>query len=67
MKDESLIKAKELLTDIIGSSDIDEVDKLELLINLYAFLSNKSYENNINTLRKELESRKYNGSNDKVK
>lgn len=63
MNQESLEKAKELLTDIIGNSDINEIDKVELLINLYAFLNKTNYELNIKTLQKELERRKYDSNN----
>ena len=63
MNQESLEKAKELLTNIIGNSDINEIDKIELLINLYAFLNKTNYEINIKTLQKELERRKYDSNN----
>jgi hypothetical protein len=53
MKKESLDKA----LDLIANSNIDYIDKLELLINLnYMF---ETYEENINYLRKKDKDEKY--------
>ena len=38
MKDVSLNKAISIVTDAIVQSDIEEFDKLELMLNLYHFL-----------------------------
>lgn len=51
MKDESLMKAVSLITDVIIKSDIDPVDKMELLINLQNLLMN--YKESIDILRKK--------------
>ena len=51
MKDESLMKAVSLLTDVIIKSDIDPIDKMELLINLQNLLMN--YKESIDILRKK--------------
>lgn len=51
MKDESLMKAVSLITDVIIKSDIEQVDKLELLINLQNLLMN--YKESIDILRKK--------------
>lgn len=50
METESIDKAIDIITKSITESDINEIDKLELLLNLYHFLND--YENNIETLRK---------------
>ena len=65
MEEASLEKARELLTEVIGNSEINDIDKMELLINLYAFLNKTNYEINIKTLQRELGRRKYNGSDNK--
>ena len=51
MKDESLVKAVSLITDVIIKSDIDPIDKMELLINLQNLLMN--YKESIDILRKK--------------
>jgi hypothetical protein len=51
MKDESLMKAVSIITDVIIKSDIDPVDKMELLINLQNLLMN--YKESIDVLRKK--------------
>ena len=51
MKDESLMKAVSLITDVIIKSDIDSIDKMELLINLQNLLMN--YKESIDILRKK--------------
>ena len=52
MKKESLIKARELVFNIINNSNIDTLDKYELLLNLYNLLDPFGYEENIKTLEK---------------
>lgn len=65
MEQDSLRQARELLSNVIENSEINQADKIELLINLYAFLNGVEYNNNIKILQKELERRKYNGSDNK--
>lgn len=67
MKQESLAEARRLLIDVISDSEIEQIDKLELLKNLYNFLNDLDYDNNIKILQKELELRKQNGSYSKRK
>ena len=52
MKDESLIKARELVFNIINNSKIETLDKYELLLNLYNFLDPYTYEESIKVLQK---------------
>lgn len=40
MEQQSIRKATEIITDAIQNSDINVVDKYELLMNLYVFLTN---------------------------
>lgn len=54
MKEESLNKVREKIIDIINNEDIDNIDKIELMLNLYHFLSPEKYEKNIKTLTKQL-------------
>lgn len=64
MEKESLLEAKKLITDAIGSSKkINQQDRIELLINLYSFLNELSYENNIRTLQKALGQGYYDSNN----
>lgn len=53
MKEESLNRIRLKMMEVITKEDIDEVDKLELLLNLYHFLDNNKYEKNIKVLKKE--------------
>lgn len=50
MDKESLIKAKEILIKTIGNSNINRIDKAELLINIFNLLSN--YDESIKVLQK---------------
>lgn len=52
MDKESLIKARNLLIGDLGKLKINDADKAELLMNLWLFLSEEHYDNNIKTLRK---------------
>lgn len=53
MKNSSLETAKSLIIDVISETNrIDEIDKLELLINLRTFLEPKTYRENVKTLEK---------------
>lgn len=52
MDKESLILAKEIITKGLDeSSEINIVDKVELMLNLDKFLNEKEYEENIQTLK----------------
>lgn len=51
MKKESLIKIRNKIIDILHESDIDPLDKGELVINLIHFLDENSYDGNIRILR----------------
>lgn len=50
MKNTSLEKATELIFEAIDKSDINIIDKCELLFNLKYFLDKEKYEDNIKTL-----------------
>ena len=53
MKNSSLETARMLIYDVISETNrIDEIDKLELLINLRTFLEPKEYRKNIKVLEK---------------
>lgn len=60
MKNSSLEIARMLIYEVISETNrIDEIDKLELLINLRTFLEPKTYRENVKTLEK----RRLNGKN----
>lgn len=60
MKNSSLEEAKSLIIEVISETNkIDEIDKLELLVNLRKFLEPKEYRRNVKILSKE----KHNGKN----
>jgi hypothetical protein len=50
MKNTSLEKATELIFEAIDKSDINIIDKFELLLNLKYFLDKERYKDNIKTL-----------------
>ncbi len=50
MNKESLIKAKELLISSLSKSEIDDIDKVELMLNINKFLDEEIYKDNINIL-----------------
>lgn len=53
MKNSSLEKATQLILDVLeDTTKIDEIDKLELLINIPKFLEPKQYRENVKTLEK---------------
>ena len=60
MNEESLVKARDEIIKALEKADIDNADRLELIINIYHFLDEKKYESNIKTLRLRNESRKSN-------
>ena len=53
MKAESLVRALELCVDAISRSDMDTVDKVEILLNLKYFLEIDSYKRNIQLLQQK--------------
>ena len=53
MKLESLRKIRELVIQAVNDSDINQTDKVELLINLYHFLDEREYERAIMLLQRE--------------
>lgn len=53
MKDSSLQQAQMLIIEVLSETNrIDEIDKLELLINIRNFLEPKDYRKNIKILTK---------------
>lgn len=52
MEKESLIEIRTKLIEVISNSNINPVDKAELMINLYHFLDIKNYDEAIKTLIK---------------
>lgn len=61
MKEESLIQAYYKIYETIDKSTIDDLDKIELLMNLRLFLEPQEYDNNIKVLNKNI--RRQNVSN----
>ena len=55
-----IIKAKEKIIFFLTDVNIDVVDKAELMINLYQFLDENKYEENIKVLKKEQMNEKWN-------
>ena len=51
MNEESLKRVRDEIIKTLEKTDIDNSDKLELIVNLYHFLDEKKYENNIKILR----------------
>ena len=52
MNKESLVKARELVFNIINNSKIETLDKYELLLNLYNLLDPFTYEESMKVLEK---------------
>jgi len=52
MQEESLNKALDAIIPTLELTEMDSTDKLELMLNLRAFLKYKSYERNISVLQK---------------
>ena len=50
MNKESLIKARELLISVLSNSEINDIDKVELMLNINKFLDEEVYKDNINIL-----------------
>lgn len=51
MKKESLDKIRAIIIKDVMTANIDNVDKAELLINLFQFLDENKYRENIDILR----------------
>lgn len=51
MKNTSLEKATELIFEAIDKSDINIIDKTEILLNIRQFLDKENYRNNVKVLR----------------
>lgn len=65
MEQDSLREARKLLVNVIVDSEITQADKIEILMDLYKFLNDIQYNNDIKTFEKELELRKQYDSNSK--
>ena len=57
MNKESLIKAREIIIEALDNSDINLIDKIELMMNLAVLLDVNNYEDDIKILRKERRSK----------
>lgn len=53
MNEESLKRVRDEIIKVLEKLDIDNADKMELIINIYHFLDEKKYDKNIKILRKE--------------
>lgn len=63
MSKESLIKMREFILSLADDNEIDQVDKLELMLNLYKFLDPEYYEKNVKYLSEILIKDKYKEEN----
>lgn len=52
MEKESLIKARNMIIENLNKLDINPSDKAELIMNLWLYLCEENYDNNIKILRK---------------
>lgn len=59
MNKESLRRVRIIINEAISKSDIDLADKIELMLNIYSFLDNKDYSDNVKTLAKRNMKRKW--------
>lgn len=55
MDKESLIKARNIIIKALDKSDIKQIDKLELILNLHTLLDRDNYEKDIKVLIKNKE------------
>jgi len=53
MKGESLEKASSIIVKALIEANIDELDKIELVLNLNNFLNKNNYEENVKILSKK--------------
>lgn len=63
MNKDSLIKARQIVLECISNLDIEDYDKIELLINLNTFLNYETYEEDKKVLMKQLFKRKLGDNN----
>lgn len=63
MNKDSLIKARKVVLECIDNLDIEDYDKIELLINLNTFLNYETYEEDKKVLMKQLFKRKLGDTN----
>ena len=54
MTKESLEIIREKVLEVVSNTEIDLIDKMEIIINLYHFLDPDKYESNIKKLMKQL-------------
>lgn len=54
MKQSSLEKAVNLIIQALDESNIDKIDKAELMINIPHFLDTKQYRENVKILQKRM-------------
>ena len=59
MKQSSLEKAVDIIIEALDKSNIDRIDKTELIINIPHFLDAKQYRENVKVLQKKMN--KYKG------
>lgn len=52
MEKKSLIEARNLIIDTLSKSNIDDLDKLELMLNLSLLLNEEKYDKSIKVLQK---------------
>ena len=65
MNKDSLIKARKVVLECIDNLDIEDYDKIELLINLNTFLNYETYEEDKKVLMKQLFKRKLGDTNER--
>lgn len=65
MNKDSLIKARKVVLECIDNLDIEDYDKIELLINLNTFLNYETYEEDKKVLMKQLFKRKLGDINER--
>lgn len=53
MNKESLIKARDKILFCLTDVNIDILDRTELILNIYQFLDETKYEDNVKVLKKE--------------
>ena len=63
MNKESLIKMREFVLSLSDNDEINQIDKLELMLNLYKFLDPEYYEKNVKYLSEILIKDKYKEEN----
>lgn len=59
MKNESLEKAQSEIIKVLSESEIDKVDKAELMLNLHCFLEKDNYRKHVKILSKQNQKNKW--------